>query len=138
MKSILKKVSIMRVLNFPSKSLLITLSFCLGGLLSACSTSNEVSSKSTNSTSSKKVSSQKAKLLAKGIEHTHPPNPCSAALAHTHLFNVDESSQHEHSYDCEGSNEYVSNAHIHPPAINIRKYRHVHPNGANKHAHHPK
>ena len=33
-------------------------------------------------------------------------------------------------------NSGVSNAHVHPATESARSYRHVHPNGANKHSHH--
>ncbi len=33
-------------------------------------------------------------------------------------------------------NSGVSNAHVHPATGSSRSYRHVHPNGANKHSHH--
>ena len=33
-------------------------------------------------------------------------------------------------------NSGVSNAHVHPATESSRSFRHVHPNGANKHSHH--
>jgi len=33
-------------------------------------------------------------------------------------------------------NSGVSNAHVHPATESNRSFRHVHPNGANKHSHH--
>ncbi len=33
-------------------------------------------------------------------------------------------------------NNGVSNAHVHPATESSRSFRHVHPNGANKHSHH--
>ena len=33
-------------------------------------------------------------------------------------------------------NSGVANAHVHPATKSSRSFRHVHPNGANKHSHH--
>ena len=33
-------------------------------------------------------------------------------------------------------NSGISNAHVHPATKSARSFRHVHPNGANKHSHH--
>lgn len=97
-------------------------------LLSACSFNNEVNSVSVKSPLGEKL----AKPAAKGKKHTHPSNPCTVASEHSHLY---ENEVHKHSYDCENTNEFVSNAHVHPVTKTTRKYRHVHPNGANKHSH---
>lgn len=123
----------MRVLNFNSTSYFIIFSFCVGLLLSACSSNSEVNSGSLKNKPDKKVATQIAKPAAKDLQHVHPSNPCTAAVAHSHLY---ENEDHQHSYDCENTNKFVSNAHIHPATKVTRKFRHVHPNGASKHSHH--
>lgn len=122
----------MRTTNFNSISFFIILSLSAALLLNACSSNNEVNSVSTKSTPDKKLTAQKSKPAAKDSKHIHPSNPCIAALDHIHLY---ETLDHQHSYDCENTNEFVSNAHIHPATKTTRIYRHVHPNGANKHSH---
>ncbi|MEH6455480.1 MAG: hypothetical protein V7749_04120 [Cocleimonas sp.] len=126
------KACIMQISNFNSTSFLIIFSFSAALLLSACSSNNEVNSVTAKSSSDKKIVVQKTKLVAKDLKHTHPSNPCTVALEHSHLY---ENEIHKHSYDCENTNDFVSNAHVHPATKTVRKYRHVHPNGANKHSH---
>lgn len=122
----------MRVINFNSSSQCILFILFVSTLLTACSSSSEVNSLTTNHSSDKKASAKLTKPVAKALKHTHESNPCTAALVHSHLYETDN---HEHSYDCENTNEFVGNAHVHPAIKGIRKYRHVHPNGANKHSH---
>lgn len=101
--------------------------------MSACSSNNELNSGSNKKHLSNKVIPSSTKVNAKELEHTHTSNPCTEALAHSHPFTE---KNHKHSYDCESTNEIISNAHIHPPTEKYKRYRHVHPNGANKHSHH--
>ena len=93
-------------------------------LLAGCSNKSE-----TNSVDKKPVST---KVVSEKLEHSHPSNPCTDALTHFHSY---EKKDHQHSYDCENTNEYVRNGHIHPAIGKYPKRRHVHPNGANKHSH---
>jgi len=121
----------MRVITFKSISFFTILGLFMGMLLSGCSTNSEVNSVVKTHKSDKKVATKLAKLTPKALQHIHPSNPCTAAIDHSHLYVVEE---HKHSYDCENTNEFVSNAHIHPVTKGNRRYRHVHPNGANKHS----
>ena len=92
--------------------------------LSACSNNSEVNNVAKNTNTKKAVS--------KDLKHVHPSNPCTAALTHSHAY---EDKEHQHKYDCENTNEFVKNGHIHPATGKYPKRRHVHPNGANKHSH---
>ena len=125
----------MRVRNYCSKSVFILLCSSVLVIMSACS--NNYSKDSNNGThkSADEVSkkSTQSATSSKDNQHSHPSNPCTAAVSHSHVFTVIE---HEHKYDCESTNEFVNNAHIHPATKKSRKIRHVHPNGASKHVHH--
>ena len=109
----------------PVKSLsIVSLSVCMSLFLSACSSVAEVSSV--------KAPSSSSKTSNKALQHIHESNPCTAGVTHSHANNV---VGHQHSYDCENTNEFVGNAHIHPATKVSKRTRHVHPNGANKHSH---
>lgn len=123
----------MRVNNYYSISVISLFSFCILVLLSACSNSTNDLSANKKQKSQKEVTVKSRKPDAKENQHTHPSNPCTAEVAHSHLYKEKE---HEHSYDCENTNKYISNAHIHPATAKNKKFRHVHPNGNNKHTHH--
>ncbi len=118
-------------------STLVFKTFCVSTFLiiSACS-SNILKPSQNNDIKDKPTS----KLLAKAkkatndsLKHTHPANPCTVALEHSHVYTLKE---HQHTYDCENTNEFVSNAHVHEATELNKRFRHVHPNGANKHSHH--
>lgn len=120
-------------------STLLLNAFCVSVFLmmSACS-SNAFKSISHHKSKNKSV----AKSLTKphkgknnSLEHTHPANPCTVALAHSHDYSKKD---HEHTYDCENTNDFVSNGHVHEATELNKRFRHVHPNGANKHSHHRK
>ena len=158
---ILQQVSIrklqnnMRVRNYCSRSVRGLLFIMLPMIMTACShhspsaTSNHPTNSSyddsKNLSAKIKVPNQSTiddKVNSKAIEasddsqddsHSHPSNPCTDAIAHSHRFTKKE---HEHKYDCETTNEYTRNAHIHPATKKTRKFRHVHPNGSAKHVHH--
>ena len=125
----------MRVRNYCSKSVFRLLGLSVLVLLSACSNnaSDDSNTSKLKSVDGVSIKSKGPSAKDKSNQHTHPSNPCTAAVAHSHVFTVKE---HEHSYDCESTNEFVNNAHIHPATKKSRKFRHVHPNGASEHSHH--
>ena len=137
----------MRVVNFNSSLPYIVFILCMsvGVLLTSCSSVSEVGSEINNSEvnneaikndSNKKTLTLNGKSsVAKDFQHIHPPNPCTVTLVHSHRY---ENDNHKHLYDCVNTKEFVSNAHIHPATKGARRYRHVHPNGANKHSHNRK
>ena len=121
------------ILFFRMRTLII--SVFIAYLLSACTSTNEVKpvKKQQKNTAEKQIPSVSKKTSSKPLQHIHPANPCTAAVSHTHSF---EQEDHEHSYDCENTNKFIGNAHIHPATKTRKKFRHVHPNGAAKHNHH--
>ena len=119
-----------------SISTLILNTLCIGAFLltSACSS---ISSKiDIKNNSENKVLTKNSvngnKVNDKGLKHAHAPNPCTVALEHSHLYSDID---HQHKYDCESTNDFVSNAHVHEATDLNKRFRHVHPNGANKHSH---
>jgi hypothetical protein len=126
------KTKLMQISNTYSKSKLSIISVFIFLISSGCSTANKTNSTDDLSNIKKQIAVIALKPASKAIEHSHLSNPCTAELSHSHIF---EKAEHKHKYDCENTNEFVNNAHIHPPAKGHRKYRHVHPNGVNKHSH---
>lgn len=114
----------------PSLKKLVVISFSLNViiLMSACSDFKNLGNQ-------QQIQNKKDTLDKQVFEHEHPTNPCTEALAHSHKHDVNETKLHEHRYDCENSNPVISNAHIHEPREGVRRYRHIHPNGANEHSH---
>lgn len=132
-KTIRKIHNNMRVRNYCSKSVLRLLCLSVLVIVTACSNNNSKSAKTISNKSTVNASEKSKELAAKDNQHTHPANPCTDAVAHSHVYTVIE---HKHTYDCESTNEFTHNAHIHPATSKTRKFRHVHPNGASKHVHH--
>ncbi len=124
--------------NYKMRVRIINLRLALNALylsvfvfMSACSVSD--APKSSSKSVDKKTVPTTVKVTGKELKHSHPSNPCTAALDHSHVF---EDIEHQHSYDCENTNKIISNAHVHEATKKTRRFRHVHPNGANKHSHH--
>ncbi len=85
-----------------------------------------------SSTKSEKAGATVAKSAKNLKPHIHPENACLGARSHSH---VGGDKQHEHSFNCEGTNKNKTNAHIHPAKGKHPLMRHVHPNGSNEHSH---
>ena len=117
-----------------SISTLVLNTFCVSVILtiSACSSNDKGSSVANNGSQNKQSKAGLKKVKDKDLKHSHPSNPCTVALAHSHVY---ENKDHEHKYDCESTNEYISNGHVHEATEKNKRFRHVHPNGANKHSH---
>ena len=114
----------MQLKKYFSVTLLSSLCISVFLLLTACSNNSEMNSDDKKPVSTKKVIEK--------LEHSHPSNPCTDAITHSHSYKIKD---HQHSYDCENTNEYVKNGHIHSAEGKYPKRRHVHPNGANQHSH---
>lgn len=107
---------------------------CLFTLISVSACSNHLENSKVVSTHKKdnKSSSSSTVPNSNSLPHIHPSNPCTTELSHTHEF---QKTDHQHSYDCENTNKFVKNAHIHPATSKNKRMRHVHPNGASIHSH---
>ncbi len=114
----------MQFKKYNSRSIFNLLIISIVMFLAGCSIKNE-----SISVSKKPIPKQ---TVNSDFTHSHPSNPCTEALTHSHSYTTKD---HQHSYDCESTNEYVKNGHIHPATGKYPKRRHVHPNGANKHTH---
>jgi len=123
----------MRVRIQKSAFLCNALAFGLLMLLGACSSNEKLNSELQKTEKNKTLTKKRIKKGKNSLQHIHPSNPCTAAVTHSHSF---DNADHQHRYDCENTNEFVSNAHIHPATKKTRQFRHVHPNGAKKHSHH--
>ena len=86
------------------------------------------------STSTEQSGSRSTPSTKDFVQHIHPENVCLGTKSHAHAGG---DKVHEHELKCAASSFLApSNAHVHPATKHTKAFRHVHPNGANKHTHH--